>query len=132
MKQLWRKILSQWKQKVRNRQLTLPKDKFPALLATLWEELKKNGAENLRAGFRACGIHPLNAKAVLINLPGGEGPEEEDEVYRCISQSLLDFLKEERCGEGNACTRNKRISVSPGMSVSDAGHQDNDNLQKRK
>ena len=58
MKIAWRQILSDWKEKARNRRMpSLPKDEFPSLLNSLLLKIKENASDNLKAGFirQACG-----------------------------------------------------------------------------
>lgn len=66
MKVGWRKILSNWKETPEGlRNTVIPKATFPALLKELMEVLHPNVAENLKSGFRKCGIYPCDAFHLL-------------------------------------------------------------------
>lgn len=66
VKILWRKVLSEWKQKHKG---AIPKDQFPSLLKKVLNKLGSNPAENLKSGLRACGIQPFNPEAVIKKIP---------------------------------------------------------------
>jgi len=72
MKIIWRKILSEWKEKGKGRSApSLPKDEFSRLLNCLMNKLKEHGKDNLTAGFRKAGIFPLvvsGAVSIAIGL----------------------------------------------------------------
>ncbi|XP_034241768.1 uncharacterized protein LOC117645575 [Thrips palmi] len=70
LKTAWRNILNEWKQKSRNRTLTLPKPNFPELLKSLLESIEGNRERNLVAAFKAAGIHPLDRNQALKRIPG--------------------------------------------------------------
>lgn len=67
LKTTWRRILEEWKKGPGRNEATVPKDKFPLLLKKLCDSLKE---ENVIAGFRKCGIAPLDRNKVLSMLPG--------------------------------------------------------------
>ena len=58
MKRQWQKILTDFKQSNRKNAGTVSKDQFPRLLKLLMKMPNQN--ENLIAGFRKCGIFPLD------------------------------------------------------------------------
>ena len=59
LKKHWRSVLNEWKDGPGRSESTVPKSKFPDLLKKL-ESHVKHSAENVKAGFRACGIFPVN------------------------------------------------------------------------
>ena len=59
--------MSNFKQSNRKNFGTVPKDQFPRLLKLLMKMPNQN--ENLIAGFRSCGIFPLDETQVLRRLP---------------------------------------------------------------
>ena len=65
VKRSWRKILDRWRKDTR-RKGTIPKTQFPRLLKQLFETFSSS---NLKAGFRATGIFPLDCNQVLKRLP---------------------------------------------------------------
>lgn len=62
LKSAWRKVLSDYKDKYRG---PIPKDKFPRKLKQALDILSPDSEKNLKAGFAASGIFPLNPQAVL-------------------------------------------------------------------
>ena len=75
LKKKWTKILKEWKFK-NNTQTRLPKDIFPALLKQLISVLD---TDNLKSGFRSCGIYPFNSDALYSKLPGNVNSATENE-----------------------------------------------------
>ena len=70
-KQLWRKILDDWK--VTTRAVgAVPKEYFPSLLKRLWDQVETKKEATLQASFRTTGLYPFNPSKVLDKLPGGE------------------------------------------------------------
>lgn len=66
MKIAWRQILEEWKLGPGKHEASVPKDKFPPLLKKLMDTLNE---DNVKAGFKKCGLVPLNRKPVLQMLP---------------------------------------------------------------
>ena len=60
MKATWRKVLKQYNTSTRAANVT--KEEFPSLLSQLWTQSVY--LEHISAGFRACGLHPLNSGAI--------------------------------------------------------------------
>ena len=133
LKKTWRKVLNQWKLTPEGRrQGTLNKRQYPCLLSKLIESLaSQNGLENLKSGFRKCGIVPFQPEEVYKRLPDSStnvlAPNE------ALGDSLSDTLKELRGpGPGNGETpsgsttkkksnkvsKKDRLHLSPGKSVS--------------
>lgn len=120
LKVLWRKILEKWKSGPGRNEASLPKDKFPRLLKQLVEGISERGPENIRAGFKKCGIVPLNRNEVLKMLPALPDTHTDKNDDLAIDQSFVDLLKSMRYeGNGAPSTRKRRtkIPVLPGKSV---------------
>lgn len=114
LKKEWRKILLKYK--IENpAQKTMNKKHFPTLLKTLLENIEFNQSKNLRSGFKAAGIYPLNPREVLKRIPELEF---SDSMTYQIDDSLLDYLKQSRAPNPIKTVRNKKIYVEPGKSVS--------------
>lgn len=63
----WRQILTEWKEANRG---SIPKDRFPRLLKKCLDTLgEENISNNLKSGFKAAGIVPLDRKEILKRLP---------------------------------------------------------------
>lgn len=69
MKRVWMKVLSEWRTESR-RKGCLPKEYFPVLLLRLIKGMASTVGDNLRSGFRACGLVPIDRQNVLRKLPG--------------------------------------------------------------
>ena len=111
LKRKWRTILRDWK--IRNQSLpTLPKDSFPKLLKELVSSLN---LENLKSGFRACRIYPMDPNEVLKRLP--QTPED---TQANVSGLVIQQLQSMRSREQQLRRRRKRIQVEPGKSVTSA------------
>lgn len=67
LKMTWRNILEEWEKSSGRNEATVPKDRFPTLLKKLCDSLR---SENVIAGFKKCGIVPLDRNKVLSMLPG--------------------------------------------------------------
>lgn len=73
-KMAWKKTLFDWKKRHRG---TVPKEYFPKLLKEALASLKESEANNIKAGFRSCGIFPLDQNQVLKRIPDGQVQEED-------------------------------------------------------
>lgn len=116
LKRKWREILTDWKKKNRG---VLPKAVFPRLLKNTIDSLQ-NAPINLRSGFAACGIYPLDRERVLKKLP--DSKTESNLFKDCLTQSLVEVLKESRIGntsnqEVKKKPRKKKLDILPGQSV---------------
>lgn len=120
MKRQWRKIMEEYKMKMPTA-TSLDKEKFPSLLCKLMDRLGMHGRDNLVAGFRACGIYPLNKQMVLKKFPEFSASEECDNPIRTVSPALIDYLKQFKYNPGQRKKSNgarKRLNIEPGKSVS--------------
>lgn len=117
----WKDTLSDWKKQNKG---CVPKHIFPRLLKKALLKIEANSAKNIKAGFRASGIFPLNKNAVLKNLPtNADQPNtRETATDSFFSEQLVKMLKEERFGKAEQRTipRKRRLmDVQPGSSVSE-------------
>ena len=71
MKSAWRKILTDYKLK-HCTQSTIPKNDFPLLLKTLYDEMETTSQQHLKNGFETCGIYPFSPEKVLDNMPAAK------------------------------------------------------------
>ncbi|KAK3916660.1 Jerky protein homolog-like, partial [Frankliniella fusca] len=116
LKTAWKRILLEWKDQDSNRHLTLPKPHFPCLLRRLVDEISERSEQNLKSGFRATGIFPLDKNEALKRFPGYLGSPGRQEIYKRVSDSFIEKLQEKRYGNQNARRGGKRLRVSPGKS----------------
>lgn len=111
LKKTWRKI----QYKIENpSQTSLNKNHFPKLLKTLIEQSQLQESKNIKTGFRATGIFPLNAYEVLKRIP----EYHQDLPPYEIDTALLDYLKQTRQPKPINVKRNKKVVTEPGKSVS--------------
>lgn len=123
----WRKVLENFKKSVVGRlSAALPKDCFPALLTELMDKVKETIADNLRSGFKKCGIYPLDPQKAISRLPEETSqdpttPGPSTTSITALDSSVVNILKEMRHGTSPATAkprRKKRLNVSPGLSIS--------------
>ncbi|CAG4939341.1 unnamed protein product [Parnassius apollo] len=111
LKREWRKVLTNYK--IQNpEQSTINKKHFPKLLNELLKNINLRESNNIKSGFRAAGIWPVNARNVLKRIP----EYFDEEVYR-IDSALLDYLQKTRCSKPMAVKRSKKLRTEPGKSV---------------
>lgn len=77
--------------KIQHREASLPKDVFPRLLAKLMVKLEDNAVANIQAGFRKCGIIPLDKHPVLARLP--PDLKENPNSAESMDHSFVELLK---------------------------------------
>ena len=65
---------------------SLPKDSFPGLLKELVASLNE---DNLKSGFRACGIYPFNPQELIAKLPQSQDGTTSSSVNN-ISKAVLE------------------------------------------
>ena len=87
-------------------------------------------SDNIKAGFKACGIFPLDPDAVLKKLPA-EDQEASTSTSRStptppkkfISEALLEYLQQFRYNpdrnQEKTAPKKKRLSHEPGKSISE-------------
>ena len=125
LKQYWRKVIDEWKSGSMKKSMILQKDCFPSLLKKLHSYIypsDQQTSDNLKAGFKKCGISPLNAEQVLHRLPDWKSTNDPADVDVNVSESLIDMLKDMRgvsSGTEPVRRRRKKITVAPGKSISD-------------
>ena len=76
-------------------------------------------SRNLVAGFKKCGIYPLNVSIVLNRLPDSD--KNIEIVKTNVSQAVVNVLKRLRRVDGEEKEKRKRkkkITVDPGNSIS--------------
>lgn len=118
----WRKILEDWKMGEGKEDTSIPKDKFPRLLKKLCLKINENGCENFMAGFKKCGIVPLNRDQVLDMFPDSRNYSEnltaDTSSQSAIDESLKKFLELMRPSDQKQQRRKRtKLNVEPGMSV---------------
>ncbi|CAH1979207.1 unnamed protein product [Acanthoscelides obtectus] len=114
LKIAWRQVLSDWKNSEEGvRNTNIQKQFFPPLLLKLMEIITPYAEANLKAGFRKCGIFPLNIEEVLSRIPRSTcNPD-------VVQSAFLESLEAKRTAITNTTTkRRKKINVPAGKSVS--------------
>lgn len=77
------------------------------------EQIQLTGSKNIKSGFKATGIIPLNPREVLKRIP----EYHEDLGSYEIDEALLDYLKQTRQPKPMNVRRNKKVVTEPGKSV---------------
>jgi len=120
MKIAWRKILEQWKRGEGRKKSSVPKETFPALLTKLENEIMKNSVNNLKSGFKKCGIAPLNRTKILDRIPNLQDPTDraEHDANATVDASIKSLLSEMRFQNTDLPPKKKKkLDVPPGKSV---------------
>jgi hypothetical protein len=122
MKRLWRDVLDEFKadcvaKGIKN--ITIPKDKFGGLLSGMLEKGAANMAANIKSGFAACGIAPLDVDRLLSRLPPAATVGEARESF---CQQLTEELRRKRFGDPQQkrqrATKSNRLPPGKAYTVS--------------
>ncbi|GFO19480.1 tigger transposable element-derived protein 2 [Plakobranchus ocellatus] len=93
------------------------------MLSKLLEGMGARNSENLKAGFPACGIFPVNADVVLKKFPSCSDTDNNTCASHTIplSDAVLEYLHQIKYSPSSKPQRKQkqpRLSVAPGKSVS--------------
>ena len=125
-KKVWRQILEEYRTKYPS-STGLNKAFFPSMLKTLITKMEMKNGDNLKAGFKACGIYPFNPQAVLKKMPAEEVDVSSSEESHTpnkmfISPALLEYLQQFRYDpdrkKEEPAPKKKKICLEPGKSIS--------------
>ena len=110
----WKKILQSWRRESRIKG-SIPKNHFPALSTNLQNTMK---ADNLKAGFEASGIYPLNQEKVLKRLPDVNKDYDGETIKEILNEGVIDILTK-YCGNDVAGKTNRKRGgkIAPGKSI---------------
>ncbi|KAJ8869532.1 hypothetical protein PR048_028523 [Dryococelus australis] len=113
MKGAWRSLLTNSKETDEGRRITtVPKTIFPHLLNDLMQELAERQITNLKAGFKACGVSPLNKNEVLKKFCNSVFVSSRDHIKMYLKHFLLNYmLKEMKQGRRNKLKRRKHQEI---------------------
>lgn len=123
LKRNWRAILTKWKMGAGRNMSTVPKDKFPRLLTKLVKNIEPNASNNVKSGFKKCGIIPIDREQVLKMLPTeniiSENADTDHREKEHLDGALISFLKSLRYEDENSGKpkRKSRLKVPPGKSI---------------
>ncbi|CAB3250496.1 unnamed protein product [Arctia plantaginis] len=118
LKTAWRKVLDSYRNTSRGKKvLALPKSLFAQLIKITLENIKVTSAENMKAGFRSCGLYPFSPQTVLSKLPTYTS---QTEVRESVAESFVNFIEEVRQSDLNVVgkARKFQLPVTAGKSVS--------------
>ncbi len=113
-KAIWRQKLSKWKEKNNG---VLPKSKFPQMLDATLKELGTKSSQNLKSGFKASGIYPLERNQLLKRLPQYKNREILQNETVSFDGMLVRKLNETRYKTQNEKKKNNLLRIKPGESV---------------
>ena len=116
----WAAVLFDWRKESR-KMGSIPKEHFPELLCRVFKNLKK---ENLIAGFKACGIHPLDRTQVLKRLPGVNRDPGGSRTVDVLNESVMSLLHGHiGIGQGTSTSTKKRgRKIIPGARIVDSNN----------
>lgn len=114
LKIAWRKVLSDWKDTAAGmRSTNIQKEHFPPLLAKMMEIITPQVENNLKAGFRKCGIYPLNIEEVLSRIPTQKNCDQD-----LVQSAFLKHIEAKRVEvTGTVKSRRKKLNIPAGKSV---------------
>ncbi|KAG5871257.1 hypothetical protein JTB14_026631 [Gonioctena quinquepunctata] len=102
--------LDQWK----NKRGVVKKDVFSRLLNQALNHVEASGEKNIKSGFEATGICPLNRKKVLDKLPKTDEPALPGDM----AQSLKEIFENSRFKTAVTVGRKKKLTVPASRSIS--------------
>ena len=117
-KRIWRNIMEDWRKQART-QTSIPKSVFPSLLRKLWTSLQGD----LKTGFRACGILPLDPAQVLKRLPGTGTGDPTEVLNESVTSMLREHLLPNPSGgtrkrsQGQARSRHRTVGHHPALNI---------------
>lgn len=118
LKKSWKVTLEEWKKHSKG---CVPKHKFPQLLKNALNAIESTCAQNMRAGFRASGMFPLDRHQVLKRIPSAE-IEQRPAAENSFAKQLVELLQNERFGkqtDRSIPKRRRLVDIKPGASVSE-------------
>ncbi|KAG5881252.1 hypothetical protein JTB14_032964 [Gonioctena quinquepunctata] len=112
----WRQVLKDWKAKNRR---VIKKDVFPRLLRQCLESINVKNSQNIKSGFEATGIAPIDRQKILQKLPKTQDFAATAEEENTLGETLKQLFQEARFGKPGTSSegRKKKISVEPGKSI---------------
>ena len=102
-------------------QSTIPKNDFPLLLKTLYDEMETTSQQHLKNVFETCGIYPFSPEKVLDKMPAAKSSSTANLIDKtAVGQAVLTHLKEHRYKQGvnkKIAPKRKKVNISPGRSI---------------
>ena len=124
---MWRRVVANWHKSGRAKQ-PIPKSVIPKLVKELCNKLNAKST-NLTAGFKACGIVPLDPQQVLKCLP----PENQQPVQEALGQSVADLLRDNLLPSRRSVNRRgRRIVPRRAVTNLNAAASDNHNTSPQR
>lgn len=116
----WRKELKIWKN---SNPGVLQKDHFPRILKKTMKAISISAEKNIKSGFEATGLCPLNRDKVLSKIPV-EDPD-VGQTTTLVAQAMTSLFKESRYKDPRRKrVQRKKLTVAPGESVTDQSLED--------
>ena len=117
LKTAWRKQLELYKI-CHPGAATLPKHHFPSQLKNVLMSVK---AENIKSGFKKCGIYPFSTEELVNQLPQAKKKVKDTNANKHVAESMIEFLNVKRFKNdpnNNVVKRGKKLEVEAGASIS--------------
>lgn len=113
----WRKVLKAHK---KTRKGPISKEIFPRLLQKTLEKLSISQVDNIKSGFEATGLYPLNREKVLKRLPDEDLNSINSSASIIIPEALHEIFKETRFGKSSdKISKRKKYNINAGCSVTE-------------
>ena len=122
----WKRILGNWRRESRQKG-SIPKNQFPGLLDNLQHQLKP---ENIKSGFKASGIHPVDREQVLKRLPHMNRDIGGGTVSEVFNEAIQQMLVR-HCGQGEKKKLTRGKKITPGKPVMPEDLAATKNVQKK-
>jgi len=106
---------------------SIPKNQFPGLLDNLQHQLKP---ENIKSGFKASGIHPVNREQVLKRLPHMNRDTGGGTVNEVFNEAIQQMLVR-HCGQGEKKKSTRGQMITPSKPVMPEDLAAPKNVQKK-
>ena len=124
---MWRRVVANWHKSGHTKQ-PIPKSVIPKLVKELCNKLNAKST-NLTAGFKACGIVPLDPQQVLKCL----SPENQQPVQEALGQSVADLLRDNLLPSRRSVNRRgRRIVPRRAVTNLNAAASDNHNTSPQR
>lgn len=114
LKNAWRVVLTEWKKSNRG---VFPKSEFPRLLNETLQKVGANVEKNIKAGFLASGLIPVDRQRVLKRLPP-DASEQNPTADTSWTSTFVTFLDKARnTNTPSRKNRGKKLNIVPGKGI---------------
>ncbi|KAG5862159.1 hypothetical protein JTB14_000644 [Gonioctena quinquepunctata] len=101
----WRQVLKDWKAKNRG---VIRKDVFPRLLRQCLESINVKNPQNIKSGFEATGIAPIDRQKIFQKLPKTQYLAATAEAENTLGETLKQLFQEARFGKPGTSSKGRK------------------------